>query len=260
MERADIGRGWLLILAAAATVLMVPALGEVNAVWAQTQLRQRVNPVKIVQIYGRDTLEVGEAETYRVRVIAPYETAYTWQISDGTELGGNPIVFRFSEPGTYRLMAIAANPTGKDTASIDVFVRGKMPPPALASSKNNKKPPAAEKSDHKSTAAPAKSTKKVVLKVTAPSTTGLRNKDEGSGNYTWVIATYFQRKDAEALANAYRAVGYRANIFVDTGGKGSTVFRVCLGRFDSEQQALQAKKEVMDNGVQNPILHHTKGA
>ncbi len=256
MERATKEHRWLVVLAGF-LIFGIGTLGKSNIASAQTRLRERVKPVKIVQIYGRDTLEVGEAETYRVRVIAPYETAYTWHISDGTELGGNPIVFRFSQPGTYKLVAIAANPTGKDTASIDVFVRGKMPPPALAS---NKKPPAAEKSGHKSTAASAKSTKEVVLKVTAPSTTGLRGKDEASGNYTWVIATYFQRKDAEALANAYRAVGYRANIFVDTGGKGSTVFRVCLGRFDSEQQAMQAKKEVMDNGVENPILHHTKGA
>ena len=251
---------------AAATAIVVvttaPAL-------AQVQVRETVKPVEIVQIYGRDTLEVGEAETYRVRVNAPYLTAYKWRISDGTEVPGNPIVYRFDEPGRYTIEATVSNPKGISRDTIEVVVLGERPrrpapvaeaKPSAATQKEAPKEAAAAKAVAPPVAGvstKATATRRVAAPTKPSDSSGLQQGAEG--NYTWVIATYFVRPDAEALANSFRAVGYRSFVITDSGGKGSTVFRVALGRFNSEDQAMQAKQEVRSHGVRNPLLHEVNG-
>ena len=254
MEAVDRGSRRRVLLAA--TLVVVAAWPA----FAQVQVRETVKPVRIVQIYGRDTLEVGELETYRVRVNAPYATAYNWIISDGTEIGGNPIVYRFDEPGRYTIVATATNPKGRSSDTLEVLVMGEWPRPPVSEAKTVE---AAPKEKPVSTKAPSVASAAAKSTPSDGAVEGSRSAGllEGSmGNYTWVIAIYFTRREAEALANSYRAVGYRSFVIIDSGGKGSTVFRVALGRFDSEQQALQAKQEVRSHGVRNPILHAVRGA
>ncbi|HUF11262.1 MAG TPA: SPOR domain-containing protein [Rhodothermales bacterium] len=251
-------------LVAAATAIVVATTAPVLA---QVQVRETVKPVEIIQIYGRDTLEVGEAETYRVRVNTPYLTAYKWRVSDGTEVPGNPIVYRFDEPGRYTIEAIASNPKGMSRDTIEVVVLGERPrrPAPVAEAKP------AVATPNETSKGEAAATKTVAPPVSEVATKATRTKpvpkgsdssglQEGAqGNYTWVIATFFMRQEADALANSFRSVGYRSFVIIDSGGKGSTVFRVALGRFDSEDQAMQAKQEVRSHGVRNPLLHEVNG-
>jgi hypothetical protein len=69
-----------------------------------------------------------------------------------------------------------------------------------------------------------------------------------------VIATYFDRPPATALANSYRAAGYRAGVITDSEGQGSTVYRVILGAFETTDGALRAKTHLTRAGFKNVIL------
>jgi len=265
MEMANRPPGW------AVAALVVAPLVLILAGWAapeaRAQVREVVKPIKIIQLYGRDTLAVGEVETYRVRVNSPYEAAYQWRVVGGQEIGGNPVVYRFDEPGEYQLIATARNPRSSDSDTMTVFVTGKrIPPTRLAANrdpetKNPETARAKAEPESGSTKAASATTVKTAgtgpVKSYKPKAAGL--KEGTTGSYTWVIATYFQRPDAEALANAYRAVGFRTSVIVDTGGKGSTVFRVALGRFETEAKALEAKAEVKSQGVPNPLLLELNG-
>ncbi|RMH68451.1 MAG: SPOR domain-containing protein, partial [Bacteroidetes bacterium] len=64
------------------------------------------------------------------------------------------------------------------------------------------------------------------------------------GGYTWVVATSFSQFGAERLAQQYRRAGFRVGVWADTTGPGTTAYRVVIGQFATEAQALAARDTV----------------
>ena len=92
------------------------------------RLRQTVKPLRIETIHGKDTVRVGDVETYRVTVNNPRDVEYRWTTS-GRSAQGNPVVHRFERPGTFNVIVTARNmvSTVSDTMVVSVF--GPEPPP-----------------------------------------------------------------------------------------------------------------------------------
>ena len=59
-----------------------------------------------------------------------------------------------------------------------------------------------------------------------------------------MIATFLNQALAEKFVQQYRQLGNRAGVLIDTKGLGSTAYRVVLGQFATERDALAARRQL----------------
>ncbi|MFV1980918.1 MAG: PKD domain-containing protein, partial [Rhodothermia bacterium] len=97
-----------------------------NTVTAQV-LQQSVKPLKIRAIIGKDTVRVGDVESYRVIVNEPRDVEYRWSTGDRSAFG-NPVVHRFKRPGTHKVIVTARNVVSTARDSLTITVLGPEPP------------------------------------------------------------------------------------------------------------------------------------
>lgn len=236
---------------------------------AAQALRETVKPLVIKDIVGKDTVRVGDVETYRVKVNAPRDVEYRWHANGSTSLG-NPIVHRFDRPGRVEIVVVARNVRSTVSDTFSVTVLGEEPVGMAATQPSDQPPtgsrgeearrsarsstPAAEDSRPTGAGAEAGEVDPAESARTGSGFQGSGRPSEDGQGYTWVIATYFQKPSAVALANSYRASGYRAGVITDKSGQGSQVYRVILGEFQSQESALRAKRYLINAGHKNVLL------
>lgn len=170
--------------------------------------------VQIVQLYGRQTLTVGEAENYRVRLAPGFAqpVEYQWDFGDGTLSVGNNVVRRYTRPGRYTITAIARNAVNADTARVAVVVtsdRLAPPPPTEPSLVTLSAPPHFE-----------------------------------AGQIVWVTGIYPTRHSAENDAALYAEARHRAGV-VSAKKAGTTQYYVVVGGYRTENEAVRARADVL---------------
>lgn len=203
---------------------------------AGTHARPGPTP-QIVEIYGDDLLDVGELGQFWAWV--SYGSAkplqYEWSLGDGTQATGNGISHRYEWPGRYTVVATVGNEDGTDTDTLLVTVSGPAPPPPSTPPQADGQTPAAERREEDTRRTDTTSRR-------SPALYGAQGVDASAGGYTWVVATHLRRDQAEQEVQRYRALGYRAGVYVDDDGPGSTAFRVVIGQFATTDEALAARR------------------
>ena len=167
-------------------------------------------PPMIIEMYGRRTLQVGELENFRVR-LAPGATGpirYRWDFGDGIVSVGNNVTHTYFAPGTYPVVAVARNAAGADTMRATITVPGTVPAPSPRSA-----PPA-----NVDTAPP-----------------------DGFG---WVIGTFSDPGLAETLAAEARSAGRETRVLTHEPFRRPTVYRVVVGRYQTEAAAERQRSRV----------------
>ena len=194
---------------------------------------------RVVQVYGKRTLPVGEAENFRVRlgrgVVRPVN--FRWDMGDGTQAEGNNVVHRYQQPGLYTVTVEARNAFG--TTTYELFVT--VPPPAEQQPSGAGVASAAQVD---TTAEQEPAAGRAARSQPSPgsalwSSEGI---DWAKGGYTLLVATRLDQRVAERDALHYRREGYRTGIMVDDTGPGSTAYRVVVGQFATMDQAGNALK------------------
>lgn len=224
-------------------LLVLPAATPPPAVTDRPTAGERPIPPEIVAIYGRRTLEVGEVEHFHVRVQSGlrWPVQHEWDMGDGTISPGNNISHRFDAPGTYIVTVRSRNIAGADEDTIHVRV---VPPPPVETETEPTppRPRPTPRRDPEPDREPDPAER-----PEQPPETMLRS-GEGviwsRGGYTWIVATSFNRFGAERLAQQYRRAGFRVGVWADTAGPGTTAYRVVLGQFATEAQALAVRATV----------------
>jgi len=246
--------------------------GGVRSATSQV-LQQSMKPLKIRAIVGEETVRVGDVETYRVIVNEPQDVEYRWSTGDRSAFG-NPVSHRFKRPGTFKVIVTARNVVSTATDSLTITVLGPEPPavataapsPATGVGVPDQTTSAGSTDAREPTkpapVAPVASGTSPDENIAMPGNTsgsssgfrGTERVSQSSSGFTWVVATYFERPAAVALANSYRASGYRSGVITDSKGQGSQVYRVMLGEFDTEASALRARRHLINSGYKNPLL------
>lgn len=235
-------------------------------------LKASVKPLKIRAIVGKDTVRVGDVETYRVIINDPRDVEYRWSTGDRSAFG-NPVVHKFKRPGTLKVIVTARNVVSTARDSLTITVLGPEPPATATAASTAPigvdvpdKPTSAGSTGAVEPTKPAPAPvvggaspdeKDAVSMKTSSASSSFRGAErvsQNSSGFTWVVATYFQRPPAVALANSYRASGYRSGVITDDEGLGSRVFRVILGEFDTEASALRARRHLLNAGYKNVLL------
>ena len=166
-------------------------------------------PPQIVEMYGRRSLDVGELENFRVRLergVTP-PVRYQWDFGDGIISVGNNVTHTYFAPGTYTVTATAWNAAGVDSTQATITVTS---PPAPA-------PP--------------------------PAPTTPTDASPASG-FGWVIGTFPDQTAAETLAASVRTAGRDVRVIQHEPFRRSTVYRVVVGRYQSESAAERERTRV----------------
>ncbi len=161
--------------------------------------------VRIVQVYGRETLKVGEAENFRLRLSPGFAqpVEYLWDFGDGTLSVGNNVVHRYTRPGRYTVTVVARNMINADTARLAVAV------PSGWSS----------------------------LLPTTPSVPVATPSSFEAGQIVWVTGIHATGPVAERDAATYTGAGYRAGV-VSVSKTGATQYYVIVGGYRTEREAI----------------------
>lgn len=244
-------------------VLMVVGGGALTASGALTagvahaqSWRQPHTPVSIVEVYGGRTLEAGAAETFRARIAdrVTRPVVYAWDFGDGTLSQGNMVTHRYSKPGSYKVMVVAKNPLGRDTAFVNVFVvpaigAPRNDEPALPAASPGRAPRSRAGAAFASSSerTPSASVVPLAKRRRYPGLYGADSVDTGQASYTWVLATDMDAGPVEYMAEHYRDQGYRTAVYIDDSGSGSRAYRLIAGQFATADEALDAKGELPYN-------------
>ena len=165
---------------------------------------------------------------------------YLWDLGDGTLSVGALVSYAYATPGVYTVVVVARNAAGRDTLKVPVYVEEASVQVGLveAVSDNEGAAPAGPASDEIQAADPPRR-----LGVTVPRKAlyGGGGMVAETGGYTWVVATDLWAERARARMLRYRLRGFRADVYVDTGGWGSPAHRVVLGQFTTRTEALAAR-------------------
>ncbi len=205
-----------------------------------------VKKVKIVAIYGKRTLEAGEVSNYIIRTNsgATYPIDYYWDAGDGVFIEGRSVDLQFEKEGLYTITVTARNRYGTDSETLVIKV---IAPSVRERSKEVAETPAAPV-ERTPRGSPRGSTRP--SRAATPDRAALFGSENialNQGGYTWVIETHLHRETAELDVINYRVAGFRAGVFVDDEGSGSTAYRIIIGHFPTEQAALQARSRLPKN-------------
>ena len=217
--------------------------------------------LRIVAIYGPRSVRVGELANYRVRLAdgAKRPVIYRWQMGDGTPAEGNNVAHRFKKPGRYTVVARVQNREGSDTESIDVVVGGNViipvpevddVPVAEGSGRNGRDgddaPNVARTSGREAAPIPPRD---AGFRGTRPLT--------WSGElYTLIVSTSSDRTVAERAAVDLRRRGFRSGIYLDDTGWGTPVYRVVVGEFAGEAEAVRGRQVLLSEGHPGAFIVH----
>ncbi len=230
-------------------LFLASLLPGVSAV-GQTAAPSADRPVRLVDIAAPRTLDAGGVGHFRAQV-APESMRpvnYLWDFGDGTLSVGTLVSHAYTSPGTYTLMVTARNERGRDTLTAQVTVEvpredaGVESPTSAAPASAPEE--AAAPSDERGpddTAAPAR---RVTFSRTA--LFGGGGVTHETGGVTWVLASDLWAERARDRMLYHRLRGLRADVVVDTTGRGSPAYRVVVGQFASEDEALAARAWLPD--------------
>ena len=71
--------------------------------------------------------------------------------------------------------------------------------------------------------------------------------------YSWAVETYLSRLSAQSATREYAQLGLsHVRVYEDDSGSGSTAFRVLLGRYGTQKQAVIRKKN-LESLVERPL-------
>lgn len=157
-------------------------------------------------MYGRETLSVGEAENFRLRLAPGFAqpVEYVWDFGDGTRAAGNNVVQRYERPGRYIVTAVVRNAVSADTARLAVVIA-----PTRRSMRSASAPPLFD-----------------------------------AGQIVWVTGIHGSRLAAKRDAARYTEAGHRAGI-VAAAKTGTTQYYVIVGGYQTEAEALAARRRVL---------------
>jgi hypothetical protein len=212
--------------------------------------------VQIVELYGTQWLRVNQQENFRVRLApgASWPIQYLWDMGDGTQSAGNNIVHKYSRVGTYQVIVTARNSRGVDRDTLNVVVTESEPERLASASRTGGSSGNTRSST--SAARPSTGTERVSWEARVNgSLYGAKRIDQSLGGYTWVVGTHLDRFKAEELAKKYWEEGYRSGLVIDKSGAGSPAFRVVIGQFPTEADAIFAQRKLTDFEGRMWLLH-----
>ena len=203
--------------------------------------------VRIDSLYGARSVQVGTEQNYRVRVEAGAEwpIRYAWVLDGAINMIGNNVVHIFDTPGVHTLSVEVSNRVSKDFVSIQIIVTD---PAEIKRQENllsrlSEPEPVAPVADEIST------------------TQSPEDKILPDGNYySWVVESDFTRSSAEKTMKEVRNLGFKnVRVYRDSGGSGSVIFRVLVGKYSSSRSAMNAKKKIATTTGRAPNLTLIKG-
>jgi len=199
-------------------------------------------PVRLTDIDVPDAPTAGTVGYFRAR-ISPETTRpvnYFWDLGDGTLSIGTLVSHAYAAAGTYTLTVVARNEAGGDTLQASVTVD--VPPPDASASP----PVAAEASSPEATpdASSTSDTASRPPRVTVPRSAifGPGGVAVDTGGHTWVVQSDLWSERAHDRMLVYRLHGFRADVYVDTSGRGSPARRIVIGQFKSRAEARVARR------------------
>lgn len=220
-------------------------------------------PVRIVAVYGRRQLTVGKAENYRARTAAGAEqpVIFRWSMGDGTRAVGNNVTHRYERPGRYRIIVTARNAKGtdSDTTFVDVVAAS---PRGVALGASGAQAVLVDPSVSTSAATEDKRPGVPGGGIAASPRNPVESALEGGtidwsrGGYGLLVATHFASRNAEAEAFRFRDAGFRVGIITDDSGRGSTVYRVLVGQFSTEEAAVEGRRLMLRRSMEGAFLVH----
>ena len=221
---------WVFLLATLLAFGIRPGL-------AQSGAEADVFPVRLIEVYAPSDIVVGEVVNFRVRASNGTPRPFTalWDFDNGYLSVGNPVAHAYTEPGIYTVRVIGRNRASADTLTIAVTVTeaaaaSERPAPSTTPAEPVAEEPAAE---------PAPEAPRV--RVREASLRGSAALTRSSGTYTWVIASDLWRERLEASVLHYRLQNLRAEVYQEPRGKGSPVYRIVVGEFETEAEARAAR-------------------
>ena len=223
-----------------------PSDAAVSAALTRSDQRGGGDPVRIVGVYGPTVMRVGEDADFRARNApgAEQPVIYRWDMGDGTPAIGNNITHHYAHPGRYVAVVTAQNKKGSDSDSLVIVVREVAAPPVphieATTSTAPTEPAAASTGGER----PKRDTS---LRGSAPL-------DWSRGGFTLHVATSSTRPEAESYATNLRRNGFRTGIYKDDSGRGSAVYRVVIGQFADERQAVAARQQLLGEGRKGAFI------
>jgi hypothetical protein len=213
-------------------------------------------PVRLVEIVGPRTLHVGAVAHFRARVTeqSARPVNYLWDLGDGTLSMGALVSYAYATPGPYTISVVARNAAGRDTLTVPVSVE-------VAPARVDSVETASDGEVGAAVGAPSTGEVKTIEVPRRPRVTVPRRALYGggglvseTGGYTWVVATDLWPERARDRMLRYRLLGFRADIYVDSAGKGSPAHRIVLGQFATRTEALAARPWLPNDGVRPWLL------
>lgn len=220
--------------------------------WASSE---DARAARIVKVYGREQLLVGEYEHFWVELGPGTErpSIFRWAMGDGTFAAGNYITHRYLKPGRYPVTVYARNRLGYALDTAWVMVTQVEPgmleviptrsASVTASSGEPETKPSVEARPRSSASAP-------------PAGIHGAEIEWAWGGYTLIMATFLDNTEAERAALRYRRAGYRTGIVTDTSGRGSTAYRVVVGQFATPEAAVAGRQAMLRRGHTEAVLVH----
>ena len=210
--------------------------------------------VRIVALYGPRSLKVGELANFRARIANGSEmpVIYRWTLGDGTQAEGNNVSHRYKQSGRYLIVATARNDNGSDSDSLIVIVTGDefVPIEPIADDLH-------QGDDGVTLTEPtARARPEPALSPREGAYRGSHPISWTEGGYTLLVATASDRETAETIGVDLRRRGLRSGIYLDQSGVGAAVYRVIVGQFADESEAVRVRKELLAEGYRGAFVVH----
>lgn len=238
----------LLLLATVGFTYLAPiAIVDSSAQISTDSNNSDQREVKIDSLYGARSVHVGTEQNYRVRISpgAEWPIRYNWVLDGAIDMIGNNVVYIFDTPGIHTLGVEVSNRVSKDFASIQIIVTD----PAEIKRQENLLSRLAEPEP--------------VAPVAEEDSTIQRPEEKklpDGSYYSWVVESDFNRPSAQITMNEVKKLGFKnVRIYRDSGGSGSVIFRVLVGKYSSSQSAMNAKNKITTMTGRAPNLTLIKG-
>lgn len=213
-------------------------------------------PARLLDIVAPSTLETGTVGHFRAQVAPESQRPvnYLWDLGDGTLSVGMLVSHAYASPGTYTLTVTARNAQGRDTLQTQVTVAVPAEPTAPRQpSEALDPPPSVSPEGPDDGEAEADSPPRAPFSRTA--LFGGGGVTDDAGGFTWVLHTDLWEERAQDAMLYHRLRGLRADMVVDTTGRGSPAYRVVAGQFDTPEEALAARVWLPDGPEGTWLLH-----
>jgi hypothetical protein len=200
-------------------------------------------PVRLLELVGPRTIEAGAVGHFRARVSeeSARPVNFLWDLGDGTLSMGALVSYAYATPGAYTITVVARNATGRDTLKAPIHVTTPVVRPDTAKGKPEKKTAAPVAASVPIKGAGGESPRRSRVTVPREALYGSGGIAPETGGYTWVVKTDLWAERVRDQMLRYRLRGFRADVYVDTSGRGSPAHRIVLGQFETRTEALAAR-------------------